>query len=57
MQPWDRGMNFSDQTVQEAKAKEDSFKDCLALCKAFLRDDWLLVRRRHNGGRGPGWRV
>ena len=41
MQPWDRGMNFSDQTVKEAKAKEDSFKDFLALAKAYLREDWL----------------
>jgi cysteinyl-tRNA synthetase len=41
MQPWDRGMNFSDQTVQDAKSKEETFKDFLALAKAYLREDWL----------------
>lgn len=41
MQSWDKPMNFSDQTVYEAKTKESSFKDFLALAKATLREEWL----------------
>ncbi len=36
-------MNFSDQTVHDAKCKEETLKDFLSLAKAYLREDWLAA--------------
>ena len=41
MQPWDRPMNFSDQTVGAAKAKEAQFKNFFGTVKALLRTKWI----------------
>jgi len=41
MQPWDRPMNFSDQTVGAAKAKEHEFKNFFGTIKALLRTKWV----------------
>ncbi len=41
MQPWDRPMNFSDQTVGAAKAKEALFKNFFGTVKALMRSDWI----------------
>ena len=34
-------MNFSDETVNKAKARENSFKGFFGTVKRFLRSDWL----------------
>eukprot|EP01006_Ploeotia_vitrea_P008701 TRINITY_DN20830_c0_g1_i1.p1 TRINITY_DN20830_c0_g1~~TRINITY_DN20830_c0_g1_i1.p1 ORF type:complete len:790 (-),score=145.35 TRINITY_DN20830_c0_g1_i1:1386-3677(-) len=47
LQQWDKPMNYSDQAVDEAKAKEDSFKNLFGAVKAILREDWA--------GRAVGW--
>ena len=36
LQPWDRGMNYSDQTVGDAKAKEALFRNFFGAVKAVL---------------------
>jgi len=41
MQPWDRPMNFSDQTVGAAKSKEAQFKNFFGTVKALIRSKWL----------------
>ena len=41
MQPWDRPMNFSDQTVGAAKAKEAQLKNFFGTVKALLRTKWI----------------
>jgi cysteinyl-tRNA synthetase len=41
MQPWDRPMNFSDQTVGAAKAKEAQFKNFFGTVKALIRSKWI----------------
>ena len=41
MQPWDRPMNFSDQTVGAAKTKEAQFKNFFGTVKALVRSNWL----------------
>jgi len=41
MQPWDRPMNFSDQTVGAAKTKEAQFKNFFGTVKALMRSKWL----------------
>jgi len=39
---WDKPMNYSDQTVDNAKAKESYFKNFFGACKAVLRThDWI----------------
>jgi cysteinyl-tRNA synthetase len=39
MQPWDKPMNYSDQTVEDAKAKEKYFKNFFGAVKSVLRTD------------------
>ena len=41
MQPWDRSMNYSDQTVDDAKAKEKYFKNFFGAVKSVLRNDFV----------------
>jgi len=41
LQPWDKPMKYSDQTVEDAKTKEATFKSFFGNVKALLRDDWL----------------
>mmetsp|Transcript_16066 Transcript_16066/g.18182 ORF Transcript_16066/g.18182 Transcript_16066/m.18182 type:complete len:786 (+) Transcript_16066:139-2496(+) len=41
LQDWDKPMNFSDQTVEDAKSKESSFKNFFQRVKALLREDYL----------------
>lgn len=41
MQPWDKPMNFSDQTVGAAKVEESRFKNFFGTVKALLRSNWL----------------
>ena len=38
MQPWDKPMNYSDQTVDDAKAKEKYFKNFFGSVKSLLRN-------------------
>ena len=41
LQPWDKPMNYSDQTIEEARAREVTFKSYFAEVKAQLRRPWL----------------
>jgi cysteinyl-tRNA synthetase len=41
MQPWDKSMNYSDQTVDDAKAKEKYFKNFFGAVKSLLRNDFV----------------
>jgi len=41
MQPWDKPMNYSDQTVDDAKAKEKYFKNFFGSVKSVLRNDFV----------------
>lgn len=41
MQPWDKSMNYSDQTVDDAKAKEKYFKNFFGAVKSVLRNDFV----------------
>ena len=41
MQPWDKPMNYSDQTVDDAKAKEKYFKNFFGSIKSLLRSGQL----------------
>lgn len=41
MQPWDKPMNYSDQTVDDAKAKERYFKNFFGSVKSVLRNDFV----------------
>eukprot|EP00299_Pterocystis_sp_00344_P019187 c9546_g1_i2.p1 GENE.c9546_g1_i2~~c9546_g1_i2.p1 ORF type:complete len:879 (+),score=259.52 c9546_g1_i2:47-2683(+) len=41
MQPWDKPMNYSDQTVDDAKKKEALFRNFFGNVKSELRKDWL----------------
>lgn len=45
MQPWDKPMNYSDQTVDDAKAKEKYFKNFFGACKSVLRNDFVAERQ------------
>jgi cysteinyl-tRNA synthetase len=38
LQPWDKGMNYSDQTMQDAKAKEAVFRNFFGAVKAVLSE-------------------
>uniref|UniRef100_A0A7S2RQQ1 cysteine--tRNA ligase n=1 Tax=Mucochytrium quahogii TaxID=96639 RepID=A0A7S2RQQ1_9STRA len=42
LQPWDEQMNFSDQTVDDAKAKEKTFRVFFQEVESLSRDDYLL---------------
>jgi len=41
MQPWDKSMNYSDQTVDDAKKKESYFKNFFGAVKSVLRQDFV----------------
>eukprot|EP00051_Salpingoeca_urceolata_P028443 m.486900 g.486900 ORF g.486900 m.486900 type:complete len:825 (-) comp24665_c0_seq1:170-2644(-) len=41
LQPWDKRMNYSDQTMKEAQAKEKQFRNFFDSVKAALRNPWL----------------
>ena len=41
LQPWDKPMNYSDQTVGDAKSKEALFNNFFGEVKTMLRSDWL----------------
>jgi cysteinyl-tRNA synthetase len=41
MQPWDKPMNYSDQTVEDAKSKEKYFKNFFGAVKSVLRNDFV----------------
>uniref|UniRef100_A0A7S3PD35 cysteine--tRNA ligase n=2 Tax=Aplanochytrium stocchinoi TaxID=215587 RepID=A0A7S3PD35_9STRA len=41
LQEWDKPMNFSDQTVEDAKSKEATFKNFFQRVKALMREDYL----------------
>jgi cysteinyl-tRNA synthetase len=41
LQQWDRPMNYSDQTVSDARTKEALFKNFFGAVKALVRTDWL----------------
>jgi cysteinyl-tRNA synthetase len=45
MQPWDKPMNYSDQTVDEAKAREKYFKNFFGSVKSILRNDFVSERQ------------
>jgi cysteinyl-tRNA synthetase len=45
MQPWDKPMNYSDQTVDDAKAKEKYFKNFFGAVKSVLRNDFVVERQ------------
>ncbi|KAL3921472.1 MAG: hypothetical protein SGILL_002730 [Bacillariaceae sp.] len=46
MQPWDKSMNYSDQTVDDARAKEKYFKNFFGAVKSVLRNDFV---QEHQG--------
>jgi len=41
MAPWDKSMNYSDQTVDDAKSKEKYFKNFFGAVKSLLRNDFV----------------
>eukprot|EP00531_Pseudo-nitzschia_arenysensis_P006709 CAMPEP_0116125550 /NCGR_PEP_ID=MMETSP0329-20121206/5867_1 /TAXON_ID=697910 /ORGANISM="Pseudo-nitzschia arenysensis, Strain B593" /LENGTH=775 /DNA_ID=CAMNT_0003619591 /DNA_START=119 /DNA_END=2446 /DNA_ORIENTATION=- len=45
MQPWNKPMNYSDQTVDDAKAKEKYFKNFFGSVKSLLRNDFVGERQ------------
>lgn len=45
MQPWDKPMNYSDQTVDDAKAKEKYFKNFFGAVKSVMRNDFVSERQ------------
>eukprot|EP00534_Pseudo-nitzschia_fraudulenta_P006377 CAMPEP_0201180444 /NCGR_PEP_ID=MMETSP0851-20130426/116201_1 /ASSEMBLY_ACC=CAM_ASM_000631 /TAXON_ID=183588 /ORGANISM="Pseudo-nitzschia fraudulenta, Strain WWA7" /LENGTH=778 /DNA_ID=CAMNT_0047464655 /DNA_START=16 /DNA_END=2352 /DNA_ORIENTATION=+ len=45
MQPWDKPMNYSDQTVDDAKAKEKYFKNFFGSVKSVLRNDFVIEKQ------------
>jgi cysteinyl-tRNA synthetase len=45
LQPWDKPMNYSDQTVDDAKAKEKYFKNFFGAVKSVMRNDFVAERQ------------
>jgi len=43
--PWDKPMNYSDQTVENAKSKEKYFKNFFGAVKSVLRNDFVSERQ------------
>jgi len=41
LQAWDQSMNFSDQTVDDAKSKEATFRNFFREVEALVREDYL----------------
>lgn len=41
LQAWDEPMNYSDQTVEEARAKENTFRNFFREVEALMREDYL----------------
>jgi len=48
MQPWNKPMNYSDQTVDDAKAKEKYFKNFFGTVKSLLRNDFVKEAQGFN---------
>ena len=46
LQPWDKSMNYSDQTVDDAKSKEKYFKNFFGAVKAVLRGSDFVAQRQ-----------
>jgi len=46
-QPWDKSMQYSDQTIAEAKNTERKLKDFFGAVKAARREPWLARRTAH----------
>eukprot|EP01059_Diplonema_ambulator_P001714 TRINITY_DN11448_c0_g1_i1.p2 TRINITY_DN11448_c0_g1~~TRINITY_DN11448_c0_g1_i1.p2 ORF type:complete len:713 (+),score=360.42 TRINITY_DN11448_c0_g1_i1:171-2309(+) len=40
LQPWHKEMNFSDQTIDDAKAKEKAFREFFHKVRSLSRSDW-----------------
>mmetsp|Transcript_25766 Transcript_25766/g.55651 ORF Transcript_25766/g.55651 Transcript_25766/m.55651 type:complete len:799 (-) Transcript_25766:74-2470(-) len=49
LQAWDQPMNYSDQTVEDARSKENTFKSFFRAVQALVRDDYLSQE--------VGWRM
>ncbi|KAL3797528.1 hypothetical protein HJC23_009892 [Cyclotella cryptica] len=49
LQAWDQPMNYSDQTIDDARSKETTFKSFFREVEALLRDDYLSQE--------VGWRM
>lgn len=49
LQAWDQPMNYSDQTIDDARSKEASFKSFFREVEALVRDDYLAQE--------VGWRM
>lgn len=48
MQPWNKPMNYSDQTVDDAKTKEKYFKNFFGTVKSLLRNDFVKESQGFN---------
>lgn len=48
LQPWDKPMNYSDQTVDDAKAKERYFKNFFGAVKSVLRQNFVAEKQGWN---------
>lgn len=57
MQPWDKPMNYSDQTVDDAKAKERYFKNFFGAVKSVLRNDFVRERQGWTPGDRALWQI
>jgi cysteinyl-tRNA synthetase len=49
LQAWDQPMNYSDQTIDDARSKETTFKNFFREVEALVRDDYLAQE--------VGWRM
>lgn len=49
LQAWDQPMNYSDQTVEDARSKESTLKSFFRAVEALVRDDYLAEK--------VGWRM
>jgi len=49
LQAWDQPMNYSDQTVEDARSKESTFRSFFRQVQALVRDDYLSQE--------VGWRM
>lgn len=49
LQAWDQPMNYSDQTIDDARSKESTFKSFFREVEALVRDDYLAQE--------VGWRM
>ena len=44
LQSWDKAMDYSDQKIEEARAKEATFANFFGVVKEVMRSDWLGAR-------------